>query len=152
MQKIAEIADRNKPIIVIGQSMGGVIANSLHKKQWDITIAIYIGSPLHGARLLNHLDSNLPTVIRDWFYKSGYDHLLTKEQEPAPPHPYHTISMAWPFTDFDGCVYKDEATIEEDKHTHLGWADHRTVFLNPRLWWCVGEILHKHISEDLSLD
>ena len=140
-EKIAEITNRKTPIIVIGRSMGGLIANSLHTKGWNISYAIYIGAPLHGASLLNKLEGTLPTVVRNALYKVPYQHLMTKGRDPEPPHDYHTISMAWPLTEFDGCVFKNEATLDEKNHTHLAWADHRTVFLNPRLWWHVGNKL-----------
>lgn len=128
---------KDQEVILIGQSMGGLIANSLHKKGWKIMMAVYIGSPLHGADLLNQLEAALPSKIRDVLYKKSYDFLKSKGKEDDPPHPYHTISMAWPFTMFDGCVYKDETMLDERNHTHLPWADHRTVFANPRLWHCV---------------
>ncbi len=66
---------------------------------------------------------------------------MNKNKEEEPHHDYHTISMSWPFTDFDGCVYKDETIFTEEKHTHLKWADHRTIFANPRLWITVGNLL-----------
>lgn len=39
--------NRSEEIILIGQSMGGVVANNLHTKGWKIKKAIYVGSPLH---------------------------------------------------------------------------------------------------------
>ena len=128
-------------IILIGQSMGGVVANRMHTKGWNITQSIYIGSPLNGARLLNNLHAILPVPVRDHLTKPAYTFLMEKPLEVIPPHPYHTISMSWPFSDFDGCVFRDEATLTESNHTHLAWADHRTIFLNPRLWYHVGEIM-----------
>ena len=136
-----KITDRNSSIILIGQSMGGVVANSLHKKGWNIQFAIYIGSPLNGANLLNQIERILPTMIRNYMYKNAYKHLMIKGNDPEPPHRYHTISMSWPWTAFDGCVYQHEATLNIDKHTHLGWADHWTTFVNPRLWFVVANLL-----------
>lgn len=49
--------------IFIGQSIGGLFANNLHKKGWRILKTITIGSPLHGARLLNKLENILPSFI-----------------------------------------------------------------------------------------
>ena len=132
---------RHDSVVLIGQSMGGVVANRMHTKGWNITKSVYIGSPLHGARLLNYLNAHLSTVVRDFMHKKPYEFLMDKEREEAPPHPYHTISMSWPGTSFDGCVFRDEATLEESNHTHLPWADHRTVFLNPRLWYHVGNMV-----------
>ena len=134
-------ASKDQEVILIGQSMGGVVSNSLHKKGWKIKFAVYIGSPLHGAKLLNQLEVVLPTKIRNAMYKKPYDFLKSKETEEEPPHPYHTISMAWFWTEFDGCVYKDEATLGDTKHTHLPWADHRTIYANPRLWSTVNRLI-----------
>lgn len=139
------VRDKHSAIILIGQSMGGVIANEIHKHGWDnIQMMITIGSPLHGARLLNTLESVLPSWIRDTLYKIPYDDLKNKERAEPPPHAYKTISMAWPFLEFDGCVYKDESCFEQRHHTHLSWADHRTIFMNPRLWI----IVHRLIADN----
>lgn len=135
------VQDREQEIILIGQSMGGVVSNNLHKRGWNIKKAIYIGSPLHGASLLHQLEKILPTKIRDQLYKLPYDYLKMKGREEIPPHPYKTISMGWFFTDFDGCVYKNETILEDEHHIHLVWADHRTIFANPRLWILVEQLL-----------
>lgn len=134
-------ASKDQEVILIGQSMGGVVSNSLHKKGWKVKFAVYIGSPLHGANLLNQLEAVLPTKVRNKLYKKPYDYLKDKEKEKEPPHPYHTISMAWFCSNFDGCVYKKEAMLEEEHHTHLAWADHRTIFANPRLWSKVNQLI-----------
>lgn len=140
MQKHADV---RKPVILIGQSMGGVVANRMHTRGWKVRKAVYIGSPLHGARLLTQLERLLPTWIRNALYKKPYGILMAKEREQPPPHAYHTFSMGWLWTAFDGCVYTDEATLDPKHHTHLPWADHRTVFANPRLWCAVGGVLDK---------
>ncbi len=51
--KIISLIDKDDPIVLIGQSMGGVVSNNLHTRGLNIKHAIYIGSPLHGANLLN---------------------------------------------------------------------------------------------------
>lgn len=140
-KEMEKLADKKEEIILIGQSMGGVYSNNLHKKGWRVKNAVYIGSPLHGANLLNQLEAVLPTRIKDMFYKLPYDYLKHKEREEAPPHSYKTISMGWACSRFDGCVYQKEATLEEENHTHLAWADHRTVFANPRLWTWVEKLM-----------
>ncbi len=141
---MCKLADKDKDeIILIGQSMGGVVSNNMHTKGWTIKKAIYIGSPLHGANLLNQVEAILPTPIKNYFYKKPYDMLKIKEREVEPPHPYHCITMGWFNTEFDGCVYKEEAVLDAEHHTHLRWADHRTIFANPRLWLIVNNLLPK---------
>lgn len=140
-REMSAICPRDTNVAVVGQSMGGIVANRLHKKGWNIAKGVYIGSPMHGARMLNWLDARLPTVIRDALYKDPYGFLVEKGKDEMPPHPVRTISMSWPGTEFDGCVHRDEATMDPATHTHLPWADHRTVFANPRLWHHVGAAL-----------
>lgn len=132
---------KSEPIVVIGQSMGGLIAVRLHTKGWTVHQAITIGSPLHGARLLRQLGSVMPRRIRNALYKVPYQDLMTKSKEPRPPHPVHTVSMGWACSRFDGCVYRDETCLDPDYHTHLAWADHRVVFVDPRLWRLVARVL-----------
>lgn len=149
--EILKIANKETDkIIVIGQSMGGVIAFNLHTRGWDLKLSLSIGSPLHGARLITQVEErlkeNLPENIFDYLHKSikcqGHIALQNKSIQEEPPHDYRTISLGWFNYDFDGCVYKDEAIINPDKNLHLAWADHRTVFLNPRLWYHVKKILN----------
>ena len=130
-------------VSIVGQSMGGVVANRLHRAGWDIDAAVYIGSPLHGARFINTLEQTVPRALFRWLNKPPYDYLRRASREQPPPHPYRTISMAWPFINFDGCVHRDEATLDTRYHTHLQWADHRTVFANPRLWITVNTLLEQ---------
>lgn len=125
--------DNDRPIIV-GQSMGGVMGNNLHKYGWNIAKSITIGSPLHGARILNMLDNNLPQYIKDMFFIEPYFYLMNKDSDKIPPHPYHCITMSLPFSNFDGCVFVDEAKFEDQHHTHLNNAHHITVFGNPKLF------------------
>lgn len=140
-KELAKCVSKQDPIVLIGQSMGGVVANNMHKRGWNIVFAIYIGSPLHGANLLNQLEAVLPATIKDFFYKKPYGFLKDKEREEKPPHPFHTISMGWFFSDFDGCVYRSEATLDDEHHTHLAWADHRSIFANPRLGMLICSLL-----------
>lgn len=132
-----EHAAPDELVVLIGQSMGGVVANRMHRRGWRVQKAIYIGSPLRGAHLLRQLDAVLPRWVRKKLYKKPYGILLNKPEEQPPPHPYHTFSMGWFRTTFDGCVYQGEATLEPAHHTHLCFADHRIVFANPRLWVAV---------------
>jgi len=140
------VADKSKDeVVLIGQSMGGVVANSMHRKGWRVKTAIYIGSPLHGANLLTQMKGILPQMVTNFFMKRPYEFLMSEdmynEYAVAPNHPYHTVSMGWGWSEFDGCVYKNETLFDAKNHTHLQWADHRTIFMNPRLWTLVHRLL-----------
>lgn len=132
---------RDKEVVLIGQSMGGVIANNLHTRGWDVHMAVYIGSPLHGANFLHTLNRVLPNWVKRRLKRHAHDVLMNKGREQEPPHDYHTISMGWFGSDFDGCVYRDETVLSEEKHTHFRWNDHRVVFFNPRLLHRVARLI-----------
>lgn len=146
--ELEKIVKKDEKIIVIGQSMGGSIGSVLHTRGWNLDFLITIGSPLKGAALLKMLKKRLPNKIQDILHKPMYDDLITMIDEPLiePPHEYHCFTMAWPLTKFDGCVYVDEAHFDKNKHTHLPFADHRTIFANPRLWWHVHNKLKDYLT------
>ena len=149
--KILEITNKDQDIIIVGQSIGGVIGFNMHTKGWKVKLVISIGSPLNGARLIsqieNLVESNLWEFLSRFIKKNiksqGHIELQKKNSQEPPPHSYKTISLGWFNTSFDGFVYKDEAIINEKHNLHLNWADHRTVFLNPRLWYHVHNIIYK---------
>jgi pimeloyl-ACP methyl ester carboxylesterase len=132
MMKIC--GSQREPVFVVGQSMGGLVANRLHNHGWQVARAVCIASPLHGARLLGTLHSWLPACVWNALDKEAYQTLRAKGREPAPPHPVSTISFGWGWSDFDGCVFADEVVMRQDHHHHLAWADHRIGFVDPRLW------------------
>lgn len=132
---------KEEPMVVIGASMGGVYANRLHERGWKILLGIYIGSPLNGAKLLSQLEQILPQCIQNALMKPPYQHLKKQSASPTPPHPYRTITSGWAWSSFDGCVYSSDAVIDPEFNTHMAWMDHRTGFLNPRLWWTIAKLI-----------
>lgn len=141
--KINNIFDiSNDKLIIIGQSMGGVMAHLLHTKGWNVIKSISIGSPIHGANIVNYLEYYLPKCIKRKCFRKSYNYLKKCESIKKPPHPYHTISMSWFYSNFDGCVFTNEAKFDNNNHTHLNFADHRTIFMNPRLWYLVHKLLN----------
>lgn len=149
-REITKLASKeNEEIILIGQSMGGVIAFNLHTKGWNIKLSLSIGSPLHGAKLITQVEDKLKELLSDDIFNyihskikcPGHIALQNKGRQEEPPHDYRTISLGWCGYEFDGCVYKDEAIIDPEKNLHLAWADHRIIFLNPRLWYHVHNLI-----------
>jgi hypothetical protein len=123
-QKIFEIVKtKDIKLILVGWSMGGIISNRLHQKGWNILLGIYVASPLNGAKIFN----TIPALF------SIHEYLKEKEEEPEPPHNYHTISLGWLNSSFDGAVFKNETIIKEDKHQHIGFTDHRFSAFDPRV-------------------
>ena len=101
---------------------------------------------MKGASLVKSLKDTIPQVIQDILHKPMYEDL--SEPMVAPSHKYHCFTMAWPMSNFDGCVYVEEAKFEDEHHTHLPYSDHRTIFANPRLWWHVHKCIEDHCIKE----
>jgi esterase/lipase len=140
LQKILD-KDNDSPII-IGCSMGGVMANNLHKTGWNIRKSIMVCSPLHGASIIEKLQNSCFNKIYDkYFRKKAHEFLSSKECDEIPPHPYHTVSVSFPFSTFDGCVFIDETKLDDKNHTHFNWSTHETIFFSPRFYLFIIKIL-----------
>lgn len=144
-QKLKDVIDKDKEIIVVGQSMGGVVGNNLHRKGWKVKKGIYVGSPLHGAKFIKTVKNWVPWIILNLFKSPAWDFLENKSRDSIPPHDYTTISMGWWDTEFDGRVWKEETVLSQDKHIHLEGEDHCLIFAKPRLW----KIIYCHVSKEL---
>lgn len=141
---------RSQPTILIGQSMGGVMSIRMHKFGWNVVYSMAIVAPLKGAYILKFFQSYLPEELTEKILevRPAYTELLKMLDYPdqPPPHPYHTISVSWPFLNFDGCVFQDEACLDVENHIHIPWSDHRTVFLSPRLFAIMKDLLQKYVD------
>lgn len=125
---------QSEQIILIGQSMGGVISNKMHTRGWNIKKAIYIGSPLHGARMVNVVENWFGNTLASLMRSPAWKPLSKGEKVKEPPHDYHTISMGWYNSSWDSRVFKDETMLHPLKHTHLAGEDHCLVFMKKRLF------------------
>ena len=133
-------------LVILAQSLGGLIAIGLEKYGWNIRKCIFIACPLKGAMIINKLDENVNETILKWFYSPVIDDLrklTNSELFDMPDFEYNTISTSWPFTDFDGYVYRDETTMNPEFHTHIPHSDHRFIFADPRLFRKVYEIINE---------
>lgn len=80
---MARVADPERDAVII---VGGVVGNRLHTLGWRVKRAVYIGAPLHGARLLRNLRDALPAAVWDYQYarrRKPYDFLMSKGRESA---------------------------------------------------------------------
>jgi pimeloyl-ACP methyl ester carboxylesterase len=146
-KQIEKVVNKSKEIIVIGQSLGGVVGINLHRKGWNIKKLITIVSPLKGARFIGTLDYYIPYIFR-FFRRQVFQDLLnmTQSKLEVPPHPIHTITTSIPISNnFDGCVYRDEASINDKDNTHILYSGHRILFIDPRLFTTVRQIINKSL-------
>lgn len=135
--------DHNRPFVVIGNSMGGVVGANLHRFRWNIELLITVNSPLNGSTLLRELDATLPGKLMELCGGNTptCEYLKHLTMNGIPPHPYKTIGMTFPFTSFDGLVFSKDAMIEPEHHRWIGWGSHHTVPLDARIYLEILSIL-----------
>lgn len=123
------------PIVVVGQSLGGLVCNRLHKTGLNVIAGFYFVAPLRGSALLRWCRGALPAPLFNLFNLKIFDDLCAITREAEPPHRYATLGVAWlwPLSTFDGRVRADETFLDIKHHTHLTCSDHMCVVLDPRL-------------------
>jgi pimeloyl-ACP methyl ester carboxylesterase len=138
------LGEREDEIILIGQSLGGVVCHELHTYGWNIEKSITIGSPHHGSSLLTWANWFLPPKISRLLEKQVFKDLLI--QKPVvPTHPHYTISTSIaPYIPFDGQVWVSETKISDYNHHHIHFNNHWTLFIDPRLLWKVNKLIEKN--------
>ena len=137
-------------LVVVGQSLGGIAAMNLWSRGWDVRHAVSVGSPLRGARFVSTVRVHVPLaamLMRD----ATYTFLETPKEQPEPPHPFHTISCGLFHTPFDGCVHRDEATLDNARHTHERNLHHSLGWVTPQLWQSVWAVLQPEFAPTPSL-
>jgi hypothetical protein len=141
MRKI--IKEDNVEIVLIGQSLGGLICHELHKHNWNIKASITVASPHRGSNMLKNLNNVIPTAVTDKIKYPVFQDILERIGEPqVPPHKFFTISTSlYPSSTFDGRIYVSETKINEENHIHIPYNSYWTIFLDPRLFTIVKDIL-----------
>ena len=96
-----------------------------------------IVSPVRGAKFVRQLNQHAATatLFAKYFMRKSYEALEQMIDQPfqVPTYPCFSISTGLGTTDFDGCVYRGEATIDSATHVHLPVSQHATVFISVRL-------------------
>lgn len=130
--EIEKNSTKESNIILIGHSLGGIIAKNLHKHNWNIKKSIFISSPLKGSFVLDFIENKLPS-INNIFCKDPIFSDIKSQNGEEPPHDYYTISTCWLNTEFDGRVFKNTCILNEEKHTHFSFSDHTIALIDPRV-------------------
>lgn len=139
--EMIKVTDKKDEVIVIGQSLGGVICHELHEYGWNIKKSITIVSPHHGSSFLEFLSNIVPKNIAEYLHKPVYDDLLTQYAK-IPAHPHYTISTSFfPCIPFDGQVWTSETKVSDHNHVHIDVNNHWTIFLDPRMFFTVNNII-----------
>lgn len=127
-------ASKTEPILVIGNSMGGIMAYHLHMRNWTIAASYSVASPLKGSYFYRNLKLILPSVIWEFFHQSGHDYLNRKDMPLPPPHPWFTVGFDL-VDGFDGQVHLLDMLDSTDTLNHTTLVGHHfSLALEPRIW------------------
>lgn len=155
--------DPSNPIVVVGNSMGGVAAYYLPAYGWNVDKAFYVGAPLHGSKLLRDSlewfsNSSLERA-GNWLAhqavgKGPFEYLASYHDLYPPRHSYWTISPILPFSrDFDGHVYSSDSILEKSHSLVVPYASHFSLLYECRIWnMILGRILLGETYVDGSVD
>ena len=140
-EKLETIVNKdNDTIFVIGIFFGGLIANNLHRMDWKIKKALYIGCPMRGTSAHRTIQDS-HTVVK-YADSDPHNWLLSREPEEIPPHDYHTISLGLWNTEFDGLLRRIDTVIDNENHSHVYWSSRWTPFLTYSLFNLIYGQLH----------
>lgn len=151
---ISEYVSKEDEIIVIGHSLGGIIALKLRENGWKLKYVITIASPLQGTVMISYVQNNLPNQL-EWMEKNIpyittmlktpiWDDLIQLKKNPIakPEHPVTTISTSLANTSFDGRVAISDTKLDgNDDHYHFNWSEHTAILADIRLLIKLGELL-----------
>lgn len=132
-----EIKECGGDVVLIGHSIGGVVAMNIHNN--NIIHRITIASPLKGALFSKQMKYITPDII--------YRNLpITIQESPnyfinPINNRYTTISTGGDV--FDGTIYKKETILNPMKHHHIPFNHHKLILYDYRLFKKIFEILCK---------
>lgn len=139
---------RDTSFVVIGNSMGGVLAYHLPRWGYNISKAFYVAAPLNGSRAVQWMNrqASFGQLVAEQAVGEGSWFYLSQNHYLAPPdHTYWTMTRS--LLDlgddyrFDGHVFHKEAVIESDRDVH-GSGSHFDLAINPFFWSQIAIRLH----------
>jgi pimeloyl-ACP methyl ester carboxylesterase len=151
---ISEHVSKDEEVIMIGHSLGGLVALKLGQNGWKLKYAITIASPLKGTEMITYTRTNLPQTL-EWMEQNLptittalktpiWNDLIALKQKPLekPEHPVTTISTGLANLLFDGRVaVEDTKLTDNDDHHHFSWSEHSAILADVRLLIKLGELL-----------
>lgn len=151
---ISEHVSKEEEVIMIGHSLGGLVALKLGQNGWKLKYAITIASPLKGTEMIAYTRTNLPQTLK-WMEQNlptittalktplWHDLIALKENPlEKPNHPVTTISTGLAGSSFDGRVtVEDTKLADNNDHHHFCWSEHSAILADVRLLMKLGELL-----------
>lgn len=124
-----------EPIILLGNSIGGVIAYNLLNTDLNVRLLIMIASPIKGCRLIDGMWDSVKSTIRHLAPVPILRDLCNKEDRSIiePSVPYYTITSSLPSDDhYDGTIHRDDAVIDEKRNFHIPKCSHTFLAVDKR--------------------
>lgn len=139
---------RDTSFVVIGNSMGGVLAYYLPLYGYNVSKAFYVVAPLNGSRAIQWMNSQASfgkLVAEKAVGEGSWSYLSQNHDLPQPNHAYWTMTRSLlDLSDdyrFDGHVFRQEAIIESERDVS-GVGCHFDLAINPFFWRQIAARLH----------
>ena len=124
-----------EPIVLLGNSIGGVIAYNLLNTDLNVRLLIMIASPIKGCRFLDGMWDSVKSTIRHLTPVPILRDLCNKEDRSIiePSVPYYTITSSLPSDEhYDGAIHRDDAVIDEGRNFHISKCSHTFLAIDRR--------------------
>lgn len=137
----AGLLNKSEPMIVIGNSMGGVLAYHLPNYGWNVQKAFYVAAPLNGTYIVKQLreweraGSINTGYARALVGKGAVDYLSSGHDLQPPNHSYWTITPRLPYLSYtDSHILVEEGIIEDTRNVPITWSSHFALAIDGRAW------------------
>lgn len=153
-EEILKYISKDTEVIMIGHSLGGLVALKLNQNGWKTKYIITIASPLKGTKMIEYVKTDLPNslkwmeetlpTITDMLKTPIWHDLIKLKENPIqkPEHPVTTISTSLLNTEFDGRVTIEDTKLDDnDDHHHFNWSEHSCILADMRLLMKISELM-----------
>lgn len=146
VEEIKKQLDTDSDWVLIGHSLGGVIATRLsHNPDIKVKGVVCFGSPLRGAAL-----AGVAKHVSPWKKNPMYKELSTID-EKEPPCKYITFSGSVFFAEFDGKVFEVETKFQQENHINT-YASHVLLAISPTVWRSTRDFINSFRKNQIKLE
>lgn len=127
--------NKSEPLIVIGNSMGGVLAYHLPQFGWNVQKAFYVAAPLTGSAAIRWTTREVSRFMAESLVGAEpYVYLSEFHKIPPPQHEYWTITPRLFTSDFDTHVWTEDSVLDPSRDLPIYFSSHFGLIADSRLW------------------
>jgi esterase/lipase len=146
--ELNKIVTKKEPIVLVGQSLGGIVAHNMYKYNYNIIGGYYMVTPFNGSRLLQYYFNNNKFIeIYPKYNKQIFTDIneLSKYNSLNEIYNFPIRTISGGIFDFDSKIFKDETILDKRYHKHIPFTTHGSVIYSPRVHYDLLKFLKYNI-------